>query len=271
MIDIHCHLLPGIDDGPKTWEQSIDLCRAMAANGIRRAVATPHLIDGVYNNTLSRVRPLATELNRRTSEAGIDLEVLCGAEVDLSSRYISMASDELPILGGGRSVLLEMPMAVIPHAMAEIIFSARAQGLIPILAHPERNEILQENLGLADEWIRAGAALQLDGDSLFGDWGQHAKRCGEELLARGLFHAMASDAHSIDRRPPKLREALEVAIGLVGEDARKLVTTGPELLLAGICPETPMYPPRPLPRRRSRSVRRKSKRSLFDRILGRST
>lgn len=267
MIDIHCHLLPGVDDGPKSWEQSLDLCRAMAANGITRAVATPHLIDGVYNNTLTRVRPLTDELNRRVQEAGIDLEILCGAEVDLSSRYVSMASDELPTLGGRGSVLLEMPMAVIPHAMAEIIFSARSQGFVPVLAHPERNEILQDNIALAEEWIRAGAALQLDGDSLLGDWGRGAKRCGEELLARGLFHAMASDAHSVERRPPKLRESLEVAIKLVGEDARKLVTTGPEQLLMGRCPETPMYPPKPLPKRRS--VRRGRKRTLLDRVLGR--
>lgn len=268
MIDIHSHLLPGIDDGPKTWEQSIDLCRAMSESGIKTAVATPHLIDGIYNNTRSVVQPLTDELNRRIADAGIELKVLWGAEVDLSSRYVSQASDELPTLGGGGAVLLEMPMAVIPHAMAEIIFAARSRGLVPVLAHPERNEILQGNMKLASEWIDAGAALQLDGDSLLGDWGGSAKRCGEALLKRGLVHAMASDAHSVGRRPPKLRESVQRAIEIIGPDAQKLVLEGPAELLRGNCPETPMYKPQSTGR--SDSVRKKRRRSgsLLSRVFG---
>ncbi|MFQ5479458.1 MAG: tyrosine-protein phosphatase [Candidatus Binatia bacterium] len=241
MIDIHCHLLPGIDDGPKNWEQSVSLCKAMAADGIVKAVATPHLIDGVYNNTLSRVRPLTRQLNQRLAEAGVALEVLCGAEVDLSSRYVGSGSPELPRLGGGPAVLLEMPVAVLPQAMNEIMFSVRSQGLVPVLAHPERNELLQDTISLAKQWIDAGAALQLDGDSLLGVWGRRSKACAEQLIARGWYHAMASDAHSTDRRPPRLTEALGRAIELVGAEARTLVTSAPAEILAGRCPKTPLF------------------------------
>jgi protein-tyrosine phosphatase len=241
MIDIHCHLLPGIDDGPRNWEDAVELCRAMTDDGIRRAVATPHLIDGIYENVRSRVQPLVAELRQRCRDGGIDLDVLAGAEIDISSRFAGGATEDLPALGDGKAVLFEMPVAVVPHSMAEIIFSARARGFVPVLAHPERNELLQDDPAMAAAWVEAGAALQLDGDSLLGVWGRRTKRCGEELLIRGLLHAMASDAHSRDKRPPRLGRALERARELVGDDAVKLVVDGPELILAGQPPPTPLY------------------------------
>ncbi len=241
MIDIHCHLLPGIDDGPRDWDQSLALCQAMVDDGITRAVVTPHLIDGVYENTRPLVERLTAELSERLGAAGIALEVLAGAEVDISSRLIGEDSDDLPLLGGGAAVLLEMPVAVIPHAMGDIIFQATSRDLVPVLAHPERNAILQQNPALAREWIDAGAAMQLDGDSLLGIWGRRTKLCSETLLLEGLFHAMASDAHSCDARPPQLRAALKKATALVGEEAVKLVTSGPEMILQGKHPGTPLY------------------------------
>ena len=151
----------------------------------------------------------------------------------VSSRHVTERSDELPTLGDSRTVLLEMPVAVIPPAIQETIFALRSRGLVPLIAHPERNELLQDRPSLVAEWIEAGALLQLDGDSLLGIWGHHTERCAKQMLRLGAFHAMASDAHSVAKRPPRLAEALACAIDLVGEDARKLVTTGPELMLAG--------------------------------------
>ena len=244
MIDIHCHLLPGIDDGPKDWTASLDLCRAMRDNGITKAVATPHLIDGVYANTRSKVEPLTAELVKRCRDADISLEILSGAEIDLSSTLVTSHSTETPLLGGGNAVLLEMPMAVLPHAMSEILFSIRSTGWVPVLAHPERNEILQENLDLAGQWIESGALLQLDGDSLLDVWGKRARRCGEALLVRGWIHAMASDAHSIDRRPPRLAEAVAAATNVVGSGAISTVTTGPSMILDGHPLPTPLFKPK---------------------------
>jgi len=241
MTDIHCHLLPGIDDGPRNWEQSVELCRAMADDGITRAVATPHLIDGVYNNTLSLVTPLTAQLNARLGDAGIKLEVLTGAEVDLASRY-AQGSPELPTLAGGKAVLLEMPMAVLPQAMDQVLFSVTSQDLVPVLAHPERNEPLQDNPRLAADWLRAGAVLQVDGDSLLGVWGRGAERLAIKLLERGLAQAMASDAHSVKRRPPRLAEARQRAAELVGEQAAALLTnSGPQELLASRVLAVPVY------------------------------
>jgi len=233
MIDIHSHLLPGIDDGPRTWEESLALCRSVAEHGVTTSIATPHLIDGVYNNTRSRLVGLVRELGDRLAEAGIPLEVLAGAEVDFSSQHVLEVTDELPRIGDGRAVLIEMPVAVVPPSIAETLFRIRAHGLIPILAHPERNEELQRHPRLAREWLDAGAALQLDAESLLGFWGRHARACAETVLRDGCYHAMASDAHSVEKRPPRLREALERVRTLVDGDPSRLVHEGPRALLAG--------------------------------------
>lgn len=264
MIDIHCHLLPGIDDGPKNWDDSIDLARAMVADGITTAVATPHLIDGVYQNIREVVDPLVAQLNERLAQADIKLIVLAAAEVDLSSRHVTMDSPELPLIGG-KSVLLEMPMAVIPHAMADILFSVRSRGILPVLAHPERNEILQDNPALAVDWIHAGAALQLDADSLLGVWGRRTKHCAEHLLRAGQFHAMASDAHSTARRPPRMQEALAIVREHVGNAAAQdLVTRGPAAILEGRVIDIAGVPSSA--ETRSHRVTTRHKRSWFQRI-----
>jgi protein-tyrosine phosphatase len=241
VIDIHCHILPGIDDGPRDWDKSVALCRALVEDGIRTVVATPHLIDGVYENVSSRVGPLVAELDARLTKADIGLTVLAGAEVDFSSRHVTERTSELPALGGGPAVLLEMPVAVIPPAISQTIFVLRSRGLTPVFAHPERNELIQDEPALVREWIDAGALLQLDGDSLLGVWGRRTKTCAEQLLKRGLFHAMASDAHSTDKRPPRLTEALRRAVALVGEGAQALVTVGPERILAAGVVALPLY------------------------------
>lgn len=235
MIDIHSHLLPGIDDGPQTWDEALALCRCVAEHGVTTSIATPHLIDGVYNNTRSRLQGLLRELNDRLLHAGIPLEVLAGAEVDFSSRHVLEVTEELPRIGNGGAVLIEMPVAVVPPRIPETLFRIRAHGLVPVLAHPERNEELQRRPALAREWVGAGAALQLDAESLLGLWGRHARACAETVLRGGYYHAMASDAHSVDRRPPRLNEALERVRALVEGDALRLVNEGPRALLAGKC------------------------------------
>jgi protein-tyrosine phosphatase len=213
----------------------------MCEDGVRTAIATPHLIDGVYENVRSRVEPLTAELNRRLAAESIPLTVLPGAEVDFSSRYLTEDTHELPSLGGGPGVLLEMPVAVIPPAISETIFALHARGLVPLIAHPERNELLQDNPMLVRPWLEVGARLQLDGDSLLGVWGKHTQHCAERLLLAGFFHAMASDAHSVDKRPPRMTAALERARALVGNGAMALVRQGPELLLGGRHLPTPLY------------------------------
>ena len=247
MIDIHSHLLPGVDDGPRDWDASLALCKKVAEEGVRVSIATPHLIDGVYDNVVGRLAPLVRELNDRLADAQIALTVLIGAEVDFSSRHVTERTDDLPLLGGNRAVLLEMPVAVIPPAISETIFTLRSRGLTPVIAHPERNELVQDRPSLVRPWIDAGALLQVDAESLLGVWGHHTKRCAEHLVRRALVHAMATDAHSVDKRPPRMLAALERAAAIAGDDVRKLVDEGPRAILAGTPVATPLYRVDPQP------------------------
>ncbi len=236
MIDIHCHLLPGIDDGPRTWEDSLDLCRAMVDDGITHATTTPHLIDGVYENTSAVVQPLLLELRQRLEAAGVSLQLDAAAEIDISSRFVSADAPDIPTLSG-HGVLLEMPVSVVPHSMAQILFGVRARGYVPILAHPERNQLVQDKPDLVLEWVQAGAALQLDAESMLGIWGRGAERCAIRLLELGVVSALASDAHSTTRRPPRMTAGIERAVSLIGERGTLLATEGPASLLRGALPE----------------------------------
>ncbi len=236
MIDIHCHLLPGIDDGPRNWEDSLDLCRAMVDDGIEHATTTPHLIDGVYENTSPVVQPLLLELRQRLREAGIALKLDVAAEIDISSRFVATDAPNIPTLSG-HGVLLEMPVSVVPHSMAQILFGVSARGYVPILAHPERNQLVQDQPDLVLEWVQTGAALQLDAESLLGIWGRGAERAAIRLLELGVVSALASDAHSTKRRPPRLTAGIERAVSLIGERGALLATEGPASLLRGELPE----------------------------------
>ncbi len=236
MIDLHCHLLPGIDDGPRNWDQALELCRAMAADGITRAFATPHLIDGVYENTVSVTGPLVHELRDRLADANVTLQVDVAAEIDISSRFVTGTDESTPTLADA-AILLEMPVAVVPAAMDQILFGVRARGLLPLLAHPERNHFVQQNPRLTDDWIAADALLQIDAESLLGIWGGSAQRCAEYLLTTGRAAVLASDAHSVDKRPPRLSAAVERAEKLIGSQAVRLATTAPEQILGGRRPD----------------------------------
>ncbi len=236
MIDIHCHLLPGIDDGPRTWEDSLNLCRAMVDDGIAYAITTPHLIDGVYENTNAVVQPLMQELRRRLEVARIDLRLDAAAEIDISSRFVSTDAPDIPTLSG-HGVLLEMPVSVIPHSMAQVLFGVRARGFVPILAHPERNQLVQDHPDCVLEWVAGGAALQLDAESLLGIGGGGAERCAIRLLELGVVSALASDAHSTTRRPPRMTDGITKAVSLIGERGFLLATEGPASLLRGELPE----------------------------------
>ncbi|HYC55676.1 MAG TPA: CpsB/CapC family capsule biosynthesis tyrosine phosphatase [Candidatus Binatia bacterium] len=238
MIDIHCHLLPGIDDGPRNWEESTDLCRAMVEDGITRAITTPHLIDGVYENTLQVTRPLVAELRQRLGDAGIDLDVEAAAEIDISSRFVSGDSSGMPTLCGS-AALLEMPVAVIPHAMEQILFAVRSRGLLPVLAHPERNHLVQENPDVVTAWVQLGAVLQIDAESLLGLWGKGSQRCAEKLLMNGVVAAVSSDSHSCRKRPPRMTAAAARTRILLGDFAAHMFTVTPAAILSGQFRELP--------------------------------
>jgi protein-tyrosine phosphatase len=235
MIDLHCHLLPGIDDGPKDLEESLAMARIAVADGIRIIVATPHTLNGVYTNEkneiISRVRALQDSLNKEN----IPLRLFPGADIHFSTDLIpGLEGGTILPINNGRYLLIEMEKESLPVAVREAFFDLRIKGYFPIVSHPERNSLIQRNPERIEGWVHHGALIQVTAGSLTGSFGRRAHDCSRRLLERGLVHVIASDAHSSDKRPPILSEGVKVAEALVGRsEALKLVTIHPELILAG--------------------------------------
>lgn len=241
MIDLHAHILPGVDDGPRAWEESLEMARLAVADGIVTMVATPHLFRrksverGALNHPDDLLQRLA-ELNRRLAEAGLKLQVVPGCEVPLFPEILEFLDQGrlLTLNDGGRYLFLELPDTVIPPATEELIFQMNSRGITPILSHPERNPILYQSPARLKRLIDLGCLTQITASSLTGGFGWGVRRFTKKLLREGLVHVMATDAHNTTHRPPLLSPAVNKVKKILGESrAWDLVTTNPERLLLG--------------------------------------
>ncbi len=229
MIDIHCHILHGIDDGPRSLGESIEMCRLAAADGTSTVVATPHYTPGRQGWATETVRGRIDELLSALRAEKIPLKVLQGADV--------FASPELPSHPGIRSflsvnnsryLLLEFPHTFVPPAWEAFLRSLLAAGVVPVITHPERNEWFIRHPEAVERAVRIGALVQITAMSLLGSFGSDVRACSIHLLKNDLAHVLASDGHSVDERPPVLSEAVKAAAALVGEErARDLVYGAP--------------------------------------------
>lgn len=211
MIDLHCHLLPDIDDGPPDLASSVAMARTALAAGTRTIVATPH-VSWTYRNTPAEIRQRVTELCAALEREGVGLEVLAGAEVDASYlREVDDDSLEALRLGDGDAVLLECPLSRSALPIDAMVFALHRRGLRTVLAHPERSPTIRSQPGQLEDFVRAGVLTQVTTGSLLGQFGREAQRFTEWMFEEGLVHNVASDAHDTSRRPPKLREALSAA------------------------------------------------------------
>jgi len=243
MIDIHCHILPGIDDGPHNLETSLEMCAAAAADGVQAIVATPHKGMSGYNPSWEAVLEGAEQVERAAREAGHTLRVLPGMEMLLVPElYHTLHSPRGTLAGSGRYVLFEVPPTLVPPRMDEILFQMRLKQLTPVLAHPERNQMIQREPEQAVALAQSGTLLQVTGSSLLGRFGPAAQECAEFLMRRGAVHLLASDAHDPVSRPPVLSEAVERAGELLGDRqaAVKCVSEIPRAILNGELYEPPM-------------------------------
>ncbi|MBX5474372.1 MAG: capsular biosynthesis protein [Thermoleophilia bacterium] len=246
MIDLHAHVLPGVDDGPATLDASLELLRAAHADGIVRIAATPH-VRADFPTPVAAMERLVAEVNEAARAQGISVEVLPGGELDLA--YLEELDDDalrrFGLGGNPRLLLLECPYAGWPLALRDVVFRLAARGFSVVLAHPERNAEVQERPDLLRPLVDAGVLVQLTAASLDGRLGRQAQACARALLDDELAHLVASDAHGPSTRAAGLSSAVEAlrdeALG------RWLVREVPAALVAG---ETP--PPRPRRRRTRR-------------------
>ena len=210
MIDLHCHFLPGIDDGPATLEEALDLARAAVTDGITHSVLTSHVHPGRYpnqrRNLLSAVEKFATEV----AKANIPLHLHLGGEARLCPELIDLlAENQVPFLGevdGFRVVLLEFPHQLIPVGSLRFINSLLKLKIRPLIAHPERNKAIMVHPEKVNEFAEAGCWLQLTAGSLVGRFGTQAKAAAFKIIDEGWNCVVATDAHNLQNRPPLLSE-----------------------------------------------------------------
>ena len=237
MIEVHFHCLPGIDDGPKTWNDAVALCRAAAADGTRTLIATPHVLRDDWINEDPCVRDeLVLRLN---TLLGGRPSVLPGCEYALSSDAIELlergASSPLTTLNRGRYLLLEFLTGALPGATGSILHELSLMEITPVIAHPERNRHFSGNADRLAQLVARGAVVQITAGSLLGDFGHGPQEACEEFFRRDLVHLVASDAHSVDRRPPRLAAARDWVRVAWGSDAEeRLFETNPEAVVRSV-------------------------------------
>jgi protein-tyrosine phosphatase len=231
VIDLHTHVLPGIDDGPETIEGSIAMARAAASDGTRVMVATPH-VNWHHHNDAATIARLSDELNTRLRTEGIDVEIRTGAEIAMT-RAQDIEPEELERLrlGDGPWVLLEPPFTPIVTGLDGVVMTLQSAGHRVVLAHPERCPALHREPRLVEALVRGGALTSVTAGSLTGRFGGEVRRFARRLLEEGLVHNVASDAHDPLRRRPGMGADLREA-GLQGL-AEWLTEAVPAAILSG--------------------------------------
>lgn len=237
MIDLHCHLLPGIDDGPSHLDGSIELAREASARGVRTLAATPHLRHDHPRVVPAELAERADRMRDALGAAGIELEVVQGGEVALT--WAATASDDdlrLVTYGGrGTDLLVETPYSRLPNTFEMSIDELIGRGFRLLLAHPENNESFQADPGRLAGLVARGVLVQITARSLLGGRRSRAAEAAKAFLGSGFVHVLASDSHSAGPfRPPQLAEGFETAAGLVGAArARWMTEDAPAAVLGG--------------------------------------
>jgi protein-tyrosine phosphatase len=248
VIDIHCHILPGLDDGPATEEDSVELARAFVASGTRAVVATPH-IRSDHPFAHERIEELAARLRERLAAEELELELLTGGEVALSELdLIDDARLKDLALGSGDCVLVESPYGRVGELLEGMLADLRRRGFRAVLAHPERSPAFQDDLPRLARIVEGGVLTSITAASMEGRFGKPVRRLCVQMLKDGLVHDVASDAHSA-RRPPGLTRGFEELAGeLRGleEHAAWYVRDAPAAMVSGR--PLPPRPPSPIGR-----------------------
>ena len=224
MIDCHCHILPGIDDGPETMDQALALCQAMVEDGVRQAYATPHIHAGRWHNTPETISRAYDQICTALRKSSIPLELKFAAEVRISDELINWVADgQIPYIGSDKAsdeklLLLEFPHGHMIPGSINLVRWLVKNGVTPIIAHPERNKELQKNIGALKEFLAAGAILQLTAASVIGEFGEGAHRAAEQIIEANWQAIIASDAHNLNGRAPRMSAAKHYVTERWGEE-----------------------------------------------------
>jgi protein-tyrosine phosphatase len=255
VIDLHTHVLPGLDDGPPTLDAAVELAHAVADSGVKTVVATPH-VSFDYPRTQPEIAAAADQLRAALREAGIELEVVTGAEVELSYVFDRDDSELTALhLGGGPYLLVESPLSAAAGDFDPMLLTLQVRGHRVVLAHPERCPAFMRRPERLEKLVEAGMLCSITAGSMAGRFGRTVRRFTLDLLRRGLVHDVSSDTHDLVRRPPGLLEGFEAAerdLRGLADQLERLTAEAPAAILAGDLPPAP----RELKSRRRLALRR---------------
>lgn len=230
MIDLHCHLLPGIDDGPETLDEALEMARIAVANGIREAFVTPHIHVGRWNNERASIAGALAAYRGELARAGIALELGFAAEVRLDYDVVPLIEEgRIPFFGtleGYKVMLLEMPHERVPVGSDKFVDWLIGRGIRPMIAHPERNKDILRDGSKLKPFVDEGCLVQLTADAVAGEFGPGCEARAIEFLEQGWVTVIASDAHDTTMRPPRLAPGLAVATRILGAEAAQMLVEG---------------------------------------------
>ncbi|HEY2038045.1 MAG TPA: CpsB/CapC family capsule biosynthesis tyrosine phosphatase [Edaphobacter sp.] len=224
MIDIHHHLLWDQDDGSTSRELSLEMAQMAAGDGITHIACTPHA-NGYYEYNPEIISGKIAELQNLLQQNNVPVTLGRGCDFHTSYDNIQQAHEEPTrfSLNGGNYLLVEIPDHALPLTLNEVFYQMQIDGLIPILTHPERNLTLQKDMSRIKDWLRTGVLVQVTAGSVLGKMGRTAQRVAHELLSKKWVHFLATDAHNVTSRPPKMREAMELVAEKYGSDYAHLL------------------------------------------------
>ncbi|MFV8826390.1 tyrosine-protein phosphatase [Alkalihalobacterium sp. APHAB7] len=209
MIDIHCHILPNVDDGPSHMTESIKMVEQAIQEGISTIIATPHHMNSSYINKKDLILEAVNQLNEEVRSLGLDITILPGQECRIYGELVEdyHKGDILPLAGTDKYVFVEFSSNSVPRYAKQLFYDIQMAGLIPIIVHPERNSKIIESPDILYDFVNSGVLTQITASSLTGHFGKKIKRFTEDLIDFNLTHFLASDAHGLSKRPFRMREA----------------------------------------------------------------
>jgi len=244
MVDIHCHILPGIDDGAKTWETAEAMCRIAAEDGIKHIVCSPHSNDE-YHYDRSKNDDLVSELRERVGDT-MRFSSGCDFHFSFENIQAALADPDRFLISGTEYLLVEFSDYSISPAVGDALLRFRGMGITPIITHPERNMVMVRRPEQVLRFAEHGCVVQITANSLTGHWGEGARKFAEWLLDHKAVHVIATDAHDTRHRPPVLSKARDyVAENYDERLARALVEDNPQAIVNG---QSLPYFPEPIPR-----------------------
>ncbi len=232
MIDIHCHILPGLDDGPETLDESVMMAKVAVMEGVSTIIATPHHKNNSYINPKNTIVQDVESLNEVLLNENIPLKILPGQEIRIFGEILEdHQKGEILTLNNSDYIFIEFPSSSVPRYSEKLLYDIQLEGFKPIIVHPERNKELLENPTLLYNLVKNGTLTQVTAGSISGYFGKTIKKFSQQLIESNLTHFVASDAHNIHNRSFKLQEAFEYIENKMGKDYVHLFTENCESLI----------------------------------------